>query len=264
MKQKTVFIVYSDSSKYSLSKKHILELAKHSGFFDNCIGYTKKDLEPNFIKTYKNILNQKRGGGYYLWKPKIIQQTLERISFGDILVYTDAGSSFNFYGKKRFFEYIEMLNSSEFGNLRFENKQDNLEKYWTSKEIFDEFKISPESKDGNSVQLMGGHLIFKKNDHTLNFLNRFFKIINSDEKLITDFYKDNQIPNFKENRHDQSIMSLLTKVDGGIILKNETYFKPGSEIQKNFPFLSVRNYGHGIKDRIKYNFLRKNEEPVYF
>ena len=49
-------------------------------------------------------------------------------------------------------------------------------------------------------------------------------VIDSDKNLITDHYNTNQISNFKENRHDQSILSLLSKKFGGVILKNETFF----------------------------------------
>ena len=264
MKQKIHFLTYSDNKKYAVSKKHILGLAKKSEIFETCQGKSKNDLGFEFIQKYRAILEQDRGSGYYLWKPRIILQKLNEISIGDIVVYTDAGSSFNFYAKSRFFDYIEMLNSSDFGNLRFESKKNYLEKYWTNKEIFKQFNIKPESPEGNTVQLMGGHLIFKKNQHSLDFLNHFFEIIDTDNDLITDFYKKNQISGFNENRHDQSIMSLISKVYGGIILENETYFEKGSVEQKSFPFLSVRHYGHGLEDRIKYFFFYKKNVPIFF
>ena len=266
MSQKIYFITYGDSPKYNISKKHIIGLAQQSGFFEGCKSFSFNDLDYDFKKKYKEILSQTRGGGFYIWKPKIISSFLENIKNNDIVVYTDAGSSFNYLAKKRFFEYIEMLNSSDYGNLRFENKKTYLEKYWTNKEIFNYFNLHPESTQGNSVQLMGGHLIFKKNSHTKNFLNEFFNVVDQDNKLITDFYLQNQIEHFKENRHDQSILSILSKVYGGEILKNETFFDKDSELQINFPFLSVRHYGHGIKDQIKFNFNYKRikSKPKFF
>ena len=264
MKQKLYFITYSDSQKYNISKTHILGLAKESGFFHSCEAFKKKDLDQNFIDKYSEILNQNKGGGYYLWKPIIIRQFINKIDEGDIVVYTDAGSSFNYNAKTRFYNYIELLNSSDFGNLRFESKKENLEKYWTTKEIFKYFKTTPESSFGKSTQLMGGHLIFKKNDHTKELLNEFFNVIDSDKNLITDHYNTNQISNFKENRHDQSILSLLSKKFGGVILKNETFFDKDSKDQINFPFLSVRHYGHGLIDRVRFKLGYKRKTPIYF
>ncbi len=266
MKQRIHFITYGDSPKYSISKKHILGLAKHSGFFESCSGYSKKDLDYEFINKYNDILNEERGGGYYLWKPRIIYNVLKNIKPDDVLVYTDSGSTFNYHAKNRFYDYIELLISSEFANLRFENKKQYIEKYWTSKELFEYFNVDIDSNNAESVQLMGGHLLFQNNEHTKNLLEEFFEVVNYDRKLITDFYTENSIKGFQENRHDQSILSLLTKTLGGVILENETFFDKGSETQKNYPFLSVRNYGHGKRDRIKFliNFKEIKKNPIYF
>ena len=133
-----------------------------------------------------------------------------------------------------------MLQVSEFGNLRIENPKILLKNIGLQKSFFSYFNVSVDSDIGNSAQLLGGHLLFKKNKHTENFLNEFFKLVDFDQNLITDFTKKNQIINFKENRHDQSIFSLLTKIFGGVILENETFFESNSLEQKDYPFLSVK------------------------
>jgi len=113
---------------------------------------------------------------------------------------------------------------------------------------------------------MGGHLIIKNNNHTMEFFDLFFQTLKDDQKLVSDFYINNQINGFEENRHDQSIMSIITKMIGGVILDNETFFENNSELQKTYPILSVRNYGHGLQDRIKYelNINNRKNIPVYF
>jgi hypothetical protein len=266
VKQKIHFLTYGDSRKYTISKKHILNLTKISNIFDKSIGYSRKDIDSKFLNDFSKIFETKRGGGLYIWKQRIIYNHLKLMNKNDILFYSDAGSSFNPEGKKRFLEYIELLNDSKFGNLRFENKKEFIEKYWTTKEIFDYFGIKIESDIGNSPQLMGGHLIIKNNNHTMEFFDLFFQTLKDDQKLVSDFYINNQINGFEENRHDQSIMSIITKMIGGVILDNETFFENNSELQKTYPILSVRNYGHGLQDRIKYelNINNKKNIPVYF
>ena len=265
-KQKIHFITYGDSLKYFLSKKHIKNLASQSGIFETIKGYSKKDLDPTFLKKYKNIINQERGGGFYLWKIWIILNRLNSIENNDILYYSDAGSSFNPDGSERFKEYIDLLNLSDFGNLRFEDKKSQIEKYWTTKEILNFFGEDLDSNISNTTQLLGGHLLFKKNEHTKFFFEKFFEVINNDWKLITDFYNFDQIQGFQENRHDQSILSVLSKKYGGVILENETFFENNIDSQYRYPILSVRNYGHGFKDYIKYflNFDNRKNKPVYF
>ena len=266
MAQKIHFITYGDSKKYSISKKHLVHLAKISGFFNSYKAFSKKDLDIEFSKKYQDILKLPRGGGYFIWKPRILFNTLKNLGQDDILVYTDAGSSFNIFAKKRFFEYLEMVNDSEYGNFRIENPKQLVECNWTTEELFKYFNIEQESKIRNSPQLLGGHLIFQNNKHSHEIFEEFFKLLDYDRMLITDYYNKNQINSFVDNRHDQSIFSLLSKKFGGVIIKNETFFEKNSTIQQNFPFLSVRNYGHGKKDRFKFYINYKNckNRPIYF
>ncbi len=110
-------------------------------------------------------------------------------------------------------------------------------------------------------------MIFKKNEHTKNYLSEYKKLLEADPYLITDKYNnaDNH-PEFKDNRHDQSVFSLLTKTLGGCTSKNETHFLGDEDLQFNYPFLAVRKHGHGLKDSIKYlsNYNGIKYKPVYF
>ena len=208
---KTRFITYG-TKDFSLQKKHILNLAKQSGFFNESFGYGPEDIDENFYDQQREIFKYKKGGGYWIWKVQLILQSLKDLNDGDILVYSDSGSSINLAAGKRFHEYIEMLSSSEYSMIRF--KIDYQEKYWTTKEILDYFNINIESQIANSNQFLAGHIIMKKNNSLLDQLNNFQKIIEYDNMLITDKYDKNQIDGFVENRHDQSILSVLSKKYG--------------------------------------------------
>ena len=200
-------------------------------------------------------------------KHEIISSLLKRVNENDIVVYSDAGSSFNYFAKNRFEEYIDMLNDSEYGNFRIECESIHKEKDWSTKELFHYFDIDPFSDTGLNTQLEATHMIFKKNEHTRDYFEKYREILKVDPYLITDKYNLNkQIDSFKENRHDQSIFSLLTKKYGGVVINNETEFKSSLNQQYNFPFLAVRKHGHGIKDTLKFltNYKGINDQPVYF
>ena len=265
---KIYFLTYGDR-KFYLSKKHLIELAKKSDMFDHCISLGFNDLDLKFKKNYEEILKQKRGGGYWIWKPRIIQSLINEIKENDIVVYCDAGASLNFRptAKKRFNEYIELLNSSHYGNFRMYCEEGFIEKNYTIKEIFNYFDISTDSNIANSLQLQAGHMIFQKNSHTLEYFQKFEKILQYDQHLISDIYnKSNQLNTFVENRHDQSIFSLLSKKFGSVIIDNETEFKKRPTEQYSYPFLSVRRYGHGVKDYLRFLFNYKNatKNTLYF
>lgn len=265
--QKIVFLTYSDGKHYELSQKHLTYLAKHSGFFNSVYSFKKSDIDSNFLEKYKYSMSKSRSAGHCIWKVYFISKVIDLIGDNDIAVYLDSGSTLNFRGKERFYEYIEMLNSSEFGNLMFEHPEGHIEKYWTTKRLFQYFNINSGSEIANSNQLIGGHLMFQKNQHTKELLEEFYNVINFDEKLITDFYnQEKNYEGFIENRHDQSIWSLLNKVHGGVVVGNEHNFRHKEDQQYNFPFLATKHSGQNLFFKIIFNLFFKKaiSHPRYF
>ena len=82
-------------------------MAKKSGLFENTKIYRPEDLDPQFREKFINILSKSRGGGYWLWKHHIIENELSKVNNNDFVIYSDAGSSFNYHGVERFKEYIK-------------------------------------------------------------------------------------------------------------------------------------------------------------
>jgi len=264
--QKLYFITYG-TKHFDIAARHLVNLAKQSNFFEECIYYKPQDLEKEFLEKYEDILSFSRGAGYWIWKHKIISDTLKNVNEGDLVIYSDSGSSFNSKAEKRFFEYIEMLNDSEFGNFRIQCEKQYIEKDWTVKELFDYFNINLESEIAKTTQLEATQMIFKKNHDSMEYFNEYTDVINHDMNLISDkFNTKNQIKSFVENRHDQSIFSLLSKKRGCISIENETHFSLDPIRQYDYPFLSVRTYGHGLKDKLKFkiNYQKKFDLPVFF
>jgi len=261
--QKIYFITYGDSN-FFLQRKHLINLARKSGLFDDCIEFTKKDISKTFINKYKEILDSNRGGGYWLWKYFVISKTLEEISDGDIVVYSDAGSSFNKHGSDKFKEYIKLLNMSKTGNLRF--KMEYIENEWTTKEIFEYFNIDLNSDFGNSGQLHATHMLFKKNKNTEKIFLEFKKLLEFNPYLITDRYNDNQSKGFVDNRHDQSIFSILSKKYGYVEIScDETCSSVILNNQELYPFISTRRrYTFWEKIRFILLYFYHINQTVFF
>tara|TARA_Y100001958_G_C21212499_1_gene538088 strand:- start:775 stop:1575 length:801 start_codon:yes stop_codon:yes gene_type:complete len=253
---KIYFITYGDKS-FKYSKSHLCTLAKHSGFFDKILSLGPENLNNDFKKNYREILNEKKGGGYWVWKHEIINNLLNEINKEDIILYCDAGSSINNLpkAKLRFKEYLDIIGDKNTDFLRFETEKQFLENQYTSRELFDVFNIDVNSKIATTTQLQAGVMFFKKNDTNMNFFQDYKKVLNSDKNLITDFYNKNQFETFIGNRHDQSIFSLLGKTYNSYILENETEFRNRKELQYDFPILTVRASNHGLRDKFKFTFL---------
>ena len=137
------------------------------------------------------------------------------------MIYIDAGCSINPKGNKRFKEYIKLLNNSDEGIISFQVNY--IEKKWTTKEIFNYFNININSEIANRGQFMSTVLIMKKNKNLLNLIDIYNKALHYNPLLFTDYYnKNNQEHYFKDNRHDQSIFSVIRKMINSIVLKDET------------------------------------------
>ena len=247
------FITYGDK-RFSNSKKRLVIEAKEFSEFASIRSYGPEDLPLEFVNNYKNILEQQRGGGYWIWRPIILNDALKYINANDYLVYLDAGCKLNKEGKERFYEYISLLNNSEYGILSFQmsgNKGPGTlapEKVWTTKEIFEYFEIDVdndlENNIANSGQYLGGVLILKKNEHLKKYMERYIHTILENPLLCTDFYNHNnrQISEFSDNRHEQSISSILRKIYGSVVIDgDETWMVPFGEGESiKYPFWALR------------------------
>lgn len=253
---KIYFLTYGDKF-FKYSKKHLCSLAKHSGYFDKIISLGPENLNNDFKKNYKDLLNVSKGGGYWVWKHEIIHNLLEELKNDDIVLYCDAGSSINNLpkAKLRFKEYIDTITDYKTNFLRFETEKQFLENQYTSKELFNFFNIDINSEIATTTQLQAGVMFFKKNKTNMEFFHDYKKVLNSNQNLITDFYTNKQYESFITNRHDQSIFSLLGKTYNSHILENETEFRNRKEMQYDFPILTVRASKHGLKDKFKLTFL---------
>ena len=97
------FITYGDKY-FEQSKIRICKEAKKFGF-DKILCFSPIDLTDEFISKKKDFIQEKRGAGYWLWKPFILLNVFNRMQSDDIIVYLDSGCSINVNGKDRFKEY---------------------------------------------------------------------------------------------------------------------------------------------------------------
>ena len=237
------FITYGDD-KYKSSRIRLTNQAKDFGIFHSIQGYDKNMINEKFKDKYNEVLNMSRGGGYWIWKIDIFKQILDTIDENDFLVYLDAGCHLNKNGLQRFYEYINMFNNTTYGILSFQ-MSDQSEKYWTTSQIFKYFNVDDtDTEITNTGQYVGGVLIMKKNDHLREYIRLFEECIETDKYLITDKYnKINQKNCFKDNRHDQSISSVIRKQIGSIVVKGDESWKPpfGRGESLKYPFWAARS-----------------------
>src|SRR6185437_203414 len=83
------YILLYDDGSHKIHLNKLVDTAKQYSDFE-IIVFEKKDIDPTFVAENINILQQPRGGGYWLWKSYIINKVLHQINEGDYVFYIDA------------------------------------------------------------------------------------------------------------------------------------------------------------------------------
>ena len=232
------FITFGTTDKYSQSLERIKMEALNMKFFDMMYIYNETNFDKEYLDKYGEFYkNNNRGYGFWLWKSYFIKKTFSFMKDGDMLIYADAGCTLMNTPEAidRLKEYIIMCNNDPTGNIGFE--MDHLEKKYTKKSVFDKLNAH-ELED--SKQLMATIVILKKTPFTVDLINKYYDLIHNDTSLIDDT-KENEITEFIDHRHDQSVFSILRKQMGCIIVPDETWYASfTSEAAKKTPILATR------------------------
>lgn len=195
---KRIFITYGDSN-YHNSLLRIKNEAKLTGMFDEVLLYTPEQLPKRF---QEYTTRYKRGGGYWLWKPWIIQDALNKANEGDIIVYADAGCTLL---KHKDWDYYFSLLKHKKGIFFITSGKS---KKWCKQEVFSFFRTKNNLwKYANQIQAT--FLIIKKTIDN-DVINQWCYLATEHPNLFTDVAqeeRDKEISAFKEHRHDQSVLT---------------------------------------------------------
>ena len=200
-------IAINYSNEYLTEAQKINSLtAYYQGKADLVLEYSPIDIDKEFIEKNIHILKHHRGGGYWLWKPYIILKTLNSFKEGDYIFYADSGS----YYVNKIQHLIEELEKYTQDIMPFQIPF--LEKAYTKRDAFILMDCD-EDKYAHSLQFQATFILIKNTAFSRAFFEEFL-FYAQDERIITDIPntlgKENH-PEFIENRHDQTIFSLLCK-----------------------------------------------------
>lgn len=165
--------------------------------------YTLADIEEDFKLQHASILEQKRGAGYWIWKPYIIQKHMqEYMDDGDVIIYIDS--------RYRVLRDITKLLSDDLDYLflsRKSGENEYKEINWTK---YDAYVLMGVKPDDSRIQAWGGFAILRKTTRMVYFVGEWLRYA-TDPRIVTDQPSQlgQELPQFRENRHDQTVFSLL-------------------------------------------------------
>jgi hypothetical protein len=168
-------------------------------------------LNPRWFARHREFLeNNPRGYGYWLWKPFVIFETLNRAAPDAIVVYADAGFEISPEGHARFTDYLTMARDGDL--FAFHTLND--EAAWNKAGFLDHFGHTPEYGRTKLPQISAG-LLFVRNSSPARNLIHHWMMTCADYDLINDDPMGFAEAEWhKEHRHDQSVLSKLVKNHG--------------------------------------------------
>jgi hypothetical protein len=206
--EQIVFLSFANEN-YKNSMARIKDEVKRFPF-SKVITYDEYDLKnmSDFWNIHGSFVEQnKRGYGYWLWKPYLVYKTLSTLKDGDRLVYADAGASFG--SDIHQFNEIVAMSSRPSGVVSWSLPY--LENQWTKQDLVEYLNASHVME---STQLHATFFVLRRCEAVLSLVKKWYETA-SIYHLLDD--SPSAFPNhqsFNEHRHDQSIFSLLRKIHG--------------------------------------------------
>lgn len=194
-------VTFADENFFS-RQKFIEKYAESLGM--KIFSYTHEWFKKQeFYEKHKDILSEKIGLGYFLWKPYVILDAINKMNEGELLFYSDVGDMFH----PDLIPYVEEIigdDSCLFVVGGFENKD------WTRRDCF-VYMDCDEEDYWETKQLEGGISFWRVCDESKKIITEWLHYC-SDRRILSDGEnvsgKDN-FSSFKNHRRDQSILTNL-------------------------------------------------------
>lgn len=175
------------------------------------IEYGPDDIDASFRRRNQEILDAPRGGGYYLWKPYFYRKAYDALDEGDYLVYIDSGAVY----VNRIQYLIDCMEHENVPLMIFSLERERIEKGNTKRDAF-VLTGCDEPKYTDTPQSIGGYFVCKKAPEVEAYLDEVLGYA-QDIRIISDRPNVMGLPDYAEftdHRHDQSVISLMSKKFG--------------------------------------------------
>jgi hypothetical protein len=219
------------------------------GKVDQFIAYKEEGLKAdNFWQKNQFIISRPRGAGYWIWKPFLILKTFETLDEGDIVLYSDAGLKV-IDNLTPLFKVTQ--NNSNNGKTLFKlpavDVPSHIAKTWTKRDCF-VLMNADEPKYWNANMTNGAVSLWEKNEDNITFLKEWLRYLR-DSRIVTDdpnFCGKPNFMEFKDHRHDQSVLTILSIKYNFELFCDPTQF--GNEERSKFlnsPYGQLFNHHRG-------------------
>jgi hypothetical protein len=196
-------LLYNDETHIHDMNRMIQSINQYLPDFEVII-FHRNDIDPEFLSNNKEILDCKRGGGYWLWKPYIINEMLKNINQDDILFYLDS----KYYFIETPESILEPLSRRDI--LVWRNKPNEpcyFMKHWCKLKVIVETNIVRDVFELNAEICWAGAIVIRKTNETTDLIKQWLSLCTIPNYIIDTNEKNHT--EFREHRHDQSLLSVI-------------------------------------------------------
>ena len=242
--------------------------AENSTYYDIIKILTPNDFDNNEKNKIDDLIKngKKRGYGYWFWKPLLISKIIKEINDGDIIHYVDVGCHIN--KSNRFYKYLDLVIDLDKWLLAFQyHTNDNKflktikfpkreEFKYTKADLFDYFQCLNQEEITHTPQYWAGNFFIKKDAKSEKFIKSWIEVFEKRFDLIDDTpSKKSNFLGFLENRHDQSVFSILCKKN--LVESLSAYECDWGEKNGSKTWEHILDYPILAKRDLKYNIMKR-------
>ena len=197
-----------------------------------------------FEEFNKGIFSQKRGAGYWLWKPYLIFKTLINLPDNEILIYSDAGVEFVNNPQ-------HIVDAMQQDIFLFGNNYKHVE--WCKGDCM--MAINGRILPSDLLQVQASVIFIRNNETTRNFVKEWLLWCQMPGFIDDSPSKLPNYPTFAEHRHDQAILTCLAYKYG-----YQLHYWPAQYNNGAFKYEKLPQYANDNYPIIFHHHRKRNNE----
>jgi hypothetical protein len=211
-----VLLTYA-TPDYEPQQRAVVRSAARVGFTDFRTWNRAMLEQTAFYAAHRAVLDVRKGGGYWLWKPYLIAHELESLGEGDFLVYTDSGYAWRPLVIRQdlgpLLDWCERENGGLLPGVYIPKHGAN--RRWTKHECF--IAMNCDTEDCRSQpQIQATFSVWQKCSRAVDFVAEWLDWCQQpaalcDERVMPGV---SEYPDFVAHRHDQSVVTNLALMRG--------------------------------------------------
>ena len=204
-----VYLVsYADGDEVFFQNQLALNASVLGKGVDVIMNYKRSLLDPVFVSQNKAIFSQKRGAGYWLWKPWIILDAMKKAPENAIIIYSDSGSVI----RHSLSDFIERAHTHDIILCRYEDTvmYGTLQKR-AKRDVFIRLGCDDQEYHHHPT-LWAGFLVLRNTPKARHFIATWLSHC-TDPQLLCDAQSSQpEYQSFTGHAHDQAILGVLASL----------------------------------------------------